>query len=363
MAKDAESESVSSFENVHHRPHEAEELVGRSSEILKVGKMIGQAASSDAPILLTGETGTGKELLARIVHRNSRRKDEPFVVVNCAHLSPEILELELFGRGEKTDGSSEPAAKLELCRGGTILLDDIGSMGLSTQNKLLTFLKKVEIGAAGNQTVKVSPRIIASSSRDLSKSVSEGKFMQELFYNLRVISIPVPPLRERKSDVPLLAHYFLKRYRERDKKVAARISADAMKLFMACPWPGNVGELENNIYSAVVMCQSEEILPEHLPIFYEGRLEAQIDLQQGKDDYSHLLIQTLDPIRSKLFHDLKGKVHHRLIGSLEKALISMALKHCQGNQVKAAHLLGLNRNTLRERILRFRLRKKETPSK
>jgi len=272
-----------------------------------------------------------------------------------------MLEGELFGEGGKTDESCTTMGKLELCRDGTILLGDIGSMSLSFQSKLLRVLKKGEIGSRGDKTVRLAARIIAASTRDLSHSVSEGEFMQELFYNLRVISIPVPPLREKISDIPLLAEYFLHKYCEQSKKMITHISADAMKLLMSHSWPGNVRELENNIYSAVVMCQGDRILSEHLPIFYEGQLQARIDVQQGKDDYPFLFMQTLDPIRDKLFKDLKGEVHRRLTDSLEKTLISMALKHCQNNQVKTADILGVSRNTLRERIQKFGLLEKEMP--
>jgi len=189
--------------------------------------------------------------------------------------------------------------------------------------------------------------------------VSAGEFMQELFYYLRVISIPLSPLRERKSDIPLFADYFLNKYREQSKERIEQVSADAMKLLMSYFWPGNVGELENNIYSAVVMCKGDQILPEHLPIFHEGKLQAQMDFQEGGDDYFQLFMQTLDPIGNRLFEDLKGKVYGRLITSLEKVLISMALKHCNSNQVKAAGLLGISRNTLRERMLKFGLCERE----
>ena len=361
MAKDAESGAISSVQKEHYQFYQSGELVGRSAEILKIGKIIGQAASSEVPVFLSGENGTGKALIAKIIHRNSRRKDRPFLVVDCAYPSPEMLEEELFGQDKRTEGQAvrERQGKLELGNGGSILLEDIESMSLSTQNKLLKALKKRETSAVGEKTVGVDVRIIATSSEDLSRSVKEGKFMQELFYNLRVISISVPPLRERKTDIPLLAKYFTDKYCRQTEKEIIDIAPDAMKLLITYSWPGNVRELENNIYSAVVMCRGDQILPEHLPIFYEGRLEAQLDFQKGKDDYSYLLVQTLDPIKSRLFQDLKGKVHDRLIGSLEKALISMALKHCQGSQVKAAELLGISRNTLRERMLKFRLYRKE----
>lgn len=359
LAKDAQSQASSSLQTEPYRSQETEELVGRSSAILEIGKIIGQAASLEVPVFLSGENGTGKALIAKIIHRNSRRKDKPFIVVNCSYPSPEMIEEELFGQGKQTEDNQERSSKFDLCNGGTIFLNDIGSMGPSTQNKLLTALKKKEIKAAGNKTVRANVRIIAASPEDLSKSVNEGKFMQELFYNLRVISISVPPLRERKSDIPLLARYFLNKYCQQSQKTIADISPDAMKLLMSYSWPGNIRELENNIYSGVVMCKGGQILPENLPIFFESNVQAQLELQKGKCDYSYLFVQTLDPIKNKVFQDLKGKVHDRLRGSLEQALISMAIKHCQGNQVKAAELLGISRNTLRERMLKFGLYRKE----
>lgn len=361
LARDTQSQASSSLQTEPYRSQETEELVGRSSAILEIGKIVGQAASSDAPLLLTGESGSGKELIAKIIHRSSRRKDKPFLVVNCSYPSPEMLEEELFGHDKRTEEGifQEVSGKFHLCNGGTIFLNDIGRMSLSTQNKLFTALKRKEIREAGNKTARVDVRIIAASSEDLSRKVNEGKFMPELFYNLRVISISVPPLRERKSDIPLLAKYFMDKYCRQNQKTIADISPDAMRLLMSYSWPGNVRELENHIHSGVVMCKGGQILPEHLPIFYEDRLKAQLDFQKGKDDYSHLLMQTLDPIKSKLFQDLKGKVQHRLIDSLEKALMSMALEYCRGNQVKAAALLGVSRNTLRERMLKFGLYRKE----
>lgn len=359
LTKDIESQTPSSLENQPHGPQETEELVGRSSAILEIGKAIGQATSSDAPILLTGESGTGKELIARMIHRNSRRKDKPFIVVNCAYSSPEMLEQELFGGSGTTEEEAfqENPRKALLSSGGTVFLDDVGSMSMPTQNKLLRVLKTGEIGARGDKAASVGARIIAASAQDLSRSANEGKFVQELFYNLRVISIWVPPLRERKSDIPLLAKYFMDKYCRQNEKRVADIAPDATRLLMSYPWPGNVRELENNLYSGVVMCKGDQILPEHLPVFFEGNPQAQLEFRKG-DDYASLFMQILDPIRDKLFEDLKGKLSDRLTASLERALISMALKNCQGSQVKAAALLGMSRNTLRERMLKFRMSEK-----
>jgi two-component system nitrogen regulation response regulator GlnG len=159
-----------------------------------------------------------------------------------------------------------------------------------------------------------------------------------------------------------LAEHFLRKYRKRTKKAIEQMAADAMKLLMSYSWPGNVGELENNIYSAVVMCKGDQVLPEHLPIYFQENAKALMSFHKGSDDYSHLFMQTLDSIRGKLFEDLKGKVHAQLIEALERALICIALKHCQGNQVKAADLLGISRNTLRERMLKFGLSERKKPA-
>jgi DNA-binding NtrC family response regulator len=357
LEKSIHSPTTSLPEDRGYGPQKNEELVGRSPEILKIGKMIGQVAFSEASILLTGERGTGKEFIAKIIHQNSRGKDKPFVVVNCTYPSPEMLEEELFGRGGQPD--SVFGGKLQSCNGGTLFLDDIEGMSLSNQDKLLRAMKMKEIVTQGNKTLKLDIRIIAASSRDLSERVRQGEFMQELLYNLRVISIHLPPLRERNSDIPLLAEHFLKSYCRQTDKMIPHISTDAMKLLMSYSWPGNVGELENNIHSAVVMCKGDQILPEHLPIHFQGNVRVQLSFQKGGNDYPGLLMQTLEPVANKLFQELKGKVHAQLVEALEKALISLALNRCQGNQVKAADILGISRNTLRERMLKFGLSKKE----
>jgi DNA-binding NtrC family response regulator len=338
---------------------ETDQLVGRSAEILRIGKCIGQAASTEAPVLITGERGTGKQLIARIIHQNSKRKDKPFVIVDCAYTSPDMLEGELFGREGREDEGAGNAGKLTLCQGGSLLLDGIDSMGLSTQRRLLGTLKRGEVGPAECETVQADARIIATSLRELSRSVSEGKLMQELFYFLRVMSISVPTLRDRKSDIPLLAEYFLHKYASEDRKAIERVSAEAMKLLLSHSWPGNVEELENNVHSAVAVSKGDEILPNHLPVFYEGHAPALLDVQQGRADFSVLLRQTLEPVKGRLFGDLKGEAYDRVVSSVEKALITMALEQCGGNQVKSADLLGINRNTLRDRMLKFGLAEKE----
>ncbi len=328
------------------------ELVGRSPEMLKIGKIIGQAALSGAPILLCGESGTGKELVARLIHQNSARGDKPFLVVNCSYPSPEMLEKELHGSGENRSGDT-----------GTVFLDGVESMGLEAQARLLRFLRAGHGTPQGEGVGTGQVRVIASCAGDLSERVNQGSFMQELFYSLRVIYVHIPALRERRSDIPLLAEHFLRRYCQQNGKTIRAISADAMKLLLGYAWPGNVEELENNVYSAVVMCQGDQILPEHLPLAYPHSPTVPQDWEKLQGDYSRLFLQSLEPLKSRLFDDLKGEIHDQLMGSLEKALIFMALTKCQGNQVKASGLLGISRNTLRDKMVKFGLLKKEVSSR
>jgi two-component system nitrogen regulation response regulator GlnG len=358
LTKRMEPEIPNSLGEAQLTSPENDLLLGRSPEIVKIGKMIGQVAQSDAPILITGETGTGKELVAKIIHQNSRRKDRPFVRINCAHLSTDLLEVELFGQSDRLKKNQASGGKLNWCNGGTIFLDEISSMNISLQDKLLRVMKTGKMATWIDENAKLDVRIIAASKEDLSQPVSQGEFMQELFYRLRVISIRMPSLRERNSDIPILAEHYLKIYSQQNNKMIAQISADSMKLLMSYSWPGNVGELENNIYSAVVMCQGDQILPEHLPIYFQGTSQVQWSLPKEGDDLSYLFMHTLDPLVNKLFSEQEGKVLDQLVEGLEKALIHLAFKRCQGNQVKAAELLGISRNTLRERMLRFGLSEK-----
>lgn len=361
LAKETETPGESDTEAQPCEMRKAEELVGRGPEMLRIGKTIGQAALSDAPILISGEKGTGKKLVARLIHQNSRRKDKPFMVLNCSHPSPEMAEEELFGPGDRQSPDGKYGGRLEQCSGGTILLEGIENLSPGAQSKLLGFLKSGQTDAAGSRTTAANVRIIASSSQDLSERMNQGAFMQELFYGLRVISIHIPALRERRSDIPLLARYFLNKYCEQNGKNIMGISGGTMKLLMNWSWRGNVEELENNLYSAVVMCQGDQILPEHLPISYDLPPSDRPDLHRTEGDWSYLFLQVLEPLRAKLFHEFKGQIHGQLVGSLERSLISMALAECQGNQVRASDLLGISRNTLREKMVKFGLSKREKP--
>jgi len=341
------------------RPEEEEDLiVGKSPEIVEIAKLIGQVAPTDAAVLIMGESGTGKELVARAIHRNSLRKDRAFLSVNCAALPETLLESELFGyeKGAFTGAYQRKFGKFEQGDKGTIFLDEIADMSLMTQSKVLRVLQKQEFErVGGNQSIKVDVRMIAATNKSLVNCIKEGSFRVDLFYRLKVVSIYLPPLRERRSDIPLLADYFLRKYiRLIDKKVEG-ISDSAVKVLMKYPWPGNVRELENNIHTAVVMSKGGLLLPEHFPIYSESKERLEIDFEKIKRDYHKLFSEVLEPFFLKILANSDGHIYDHLEEALERTIFDLSLKHCQGNQVRTAELLGVSRNTLRDRMKKFGL--------
>jgi two-component system response regulator HydG len=247
------------------RPHD---IIGQSPAILKTLEVIRQAAPSSATVLLRGESGTGKELLARALHRMSPRADRPFVPVNCGALPEGILESELFGyeRGAFTGADRRREGRFQAAHQGTLFLDEVGEMSPSTQVKLLRVLQEGEFERLGsNETVKVDLRLVAATNQDLEQAVKAGRFREDLYYRLYVISVQIPPLRERVGDVPLLANFFLRRYvAKNDRKIEA-ITARALDAMGRHPWPGNVRELENVIERAVVLSRDAVIDLDDLP--------------------------------------------------------------------------------------------------
>jgi DNA-binding NtrC family response regulator len=242
-------------------------IVGHSLEIREVFRKVTQIAPSRATVLLTGETGTGKELVAAAIHHRSPRAAGPFVRVHCGALADSLLESELFGheRGSFTGAAKTRQGRFEQANGGTILLDEIGEIPLATQIKLLRILQERELErVGGNETIQIDVRIIAATNRDLKQMVAEGSFREDLFYRLNVISLQLPPLRERASDIPLLVAHFLQRFEADDGKTLA-LSAAAMDLLARYSWPGNVREIENVVQRAVVLAEGETIEPRHLP--------------------------------------------------------------------------------------------------
>jgi DNA-binding NtrC family response regulator len=250
-------------------------LIGRSSKMKQVVELLQQVADTDASVLITGETGTGKEMVAKALHHSSRRAEKRFVGVNCAALTETLLESELFGheKGAFTGAIHQKPGRFEMADGGTLFFDEIGSMPISTQPKILRVLQERAFErVGGTQTLIVDVRIIAATNSDLKKAIAAGDFREDLYYRLNVIPVQVPSLRERMEDIPVLAKHFVQKYAERMHKKIPEISPAAIELLLAQTWPGNVRELENMIERAVILCRSEQIEPQHLLLQSEDKM-------------------------------------------------------------------------------------------
>lgn len=303
-------------------------IIGKSKRILEIFNLIKRVANSNCNVLILGESGTGKELAAQAIHYNSPRKKRPFVAVNCAALPQDLLESELFGyeKGAFTGANSQKLGKFELSSGGTIFLDEIADMSLSMQAKILRILQEKSFERVGGaKSIKVDLRLIAATNKDLEKAIQNNSFRDDLYYRLNVVSIYIPPLRERKEDIPLLASFFLKKYTKENKKKIDGFSPSAMDLLMRYNWPGNVRELENVVQRAIVLGKGDFILPEDL---FLTPVEASEEVFSSKE------VSLVEE---------------------EKKLIKRILNKTGGNQTKAAELLGIHRNTLRRKIKKFNL--------
>ncbi len=342
-----------------HDKGDADIMIGSSPEMIEIWKMIGKVADSDATVLVQGESGTGKELLARAIYNNSKRRNRPFLAVNCAALPETLLESELFGheKGAFTDAHARRIGKFEQCNGGTIFLDEIGEMSLANQGKLLRVLEGQEFErVGGNETIKVDVRIIAATNRSLVAAVKEKRFRMDLFYRLRIISFFLPPLRERLEDIPLLIDLFIRQFSRKCGKAIKGVAPETLDLLMSHPWEGNIRELKNAISSAIVLCKGDIIMPEDMAtILGTEKQFTEISLQECGDDYNAVFAQILEPVFDKICIKHKGTIYDHFTMGLEKALISMALQKSENNQVVTARLLGISRNTLRDRLERYNI--------
>ena len=337
---------------------DGERIIGKSPEIVEIAKLIGQVAKTDAAILILGESGTGKELVARAIYRSSLRKGKPFLSVNCAALPETLLESELFGheKGAFTGAYQRKLGKFEQANAGTIFLDEIADMSLLTQSKVLRVLQEQEFErVGGNQTIKVDVRVITATNRSLVEAIKAGAFRTDLFYRLKVVSVYLPPLRERRSDIPLLVDYFIDKYSKILNRKIKGISSKAMETLIKYPWPGNVRELENNIHTALVMSKGGTLLPEHFPFFVDKKEKLSLDFEKIKEDYYKMLSDILNPIFDKIINNSEGQVYKHLEAALERASIEAVLRFCKGNQVRASEILGVSRNTLRDRVKKYNL--------
>ena len=316
------------------------EIIGQGTAMLKIFRMVEKVAESDTTIMLNGETGTGKGLIARAIHEASGRKDNPFVQINCGATPEGLLESEFFGyrRGAFTGATSDKAGKFEMAKGGTIFLDEIGDMSADLQVKVLRVLEEGEFErVGGNRTIKSDARIIAATHRDLEEEVQKGNFREDLFYRLYVIPIMLPTLKERKSDIPFLVSHFLEQFGRKIDPPLAKVSDSAMKILMNYSWPGNVRELKNLIERLVVLHEGDKILPEDLPekLRRENERAAQ----------------------NKLELQSNGISFNTAVSEFEKALIVSALEKTNWVKNRAAQLLKIKRTTLVEKIKRYNLEK------
>jgi len=333
-------------------------IVGKSPEIVEIAKLIGQVSKSDAAVLVFGESGTGKELVAQAIHRNSRRKSNPFLSVNCAALPEALLESELFGheKGAFTGAYYKRIGKFEQADGGTLFLDEIGDMSMLTQSKLLRVLQEKQFArVGGNETIDVDVRIIAATNKSLVQAMKDGSFRVDLFYRLKVVSIYIPPLRERGGDIPILVDHFIERFSKQLDVPSRKVSGKAMQALNRHTWLGNVRELENNIHTAMVMSKNESLQSEDFPSLNEDSTGPDIDLSTLQDDYTETFRKIVEPIMPKLIANSSGQIYHFLESALERAIISTCLKQFNGNQVRTSETLGISRNTLRDRIARYGL--------
>jgi two-component system response regulator AtoC len=316
---------------------QTERIVGNSPEMQEVYKIVGKVAKSDATVLISGESGTGKELVAEALHYNSSRRAGPLVKVSCAALPETLLEAELFGheKGSFTGAMTQRRGRFELADKGTIFLDEIGEMSAQTQTKLLRVLQDRKIERIGSSIpIKVDIRVVVATNKDLQKQVEQNKFRDDLFYRLNVIHVNMPPLRERKEDIPALVEHFLAKHRYSATAQPAAISEEALRRLMEYDWPGNVRELENAIERAVVLSRGQIITSRELP-FGDHELDKDED---GGDEV---------PSERSFFK--------KSVAQFEKDLIMKALRDAAGNRSKAAEMLGIYRRLLYAKIKEYGL--------
>ena len=312
-------------------------MIGKTAVIKKILEEIRTVAKSNATVLLFGETGTGKELLAHELHKESQRKDKPFIAVNCAAIPETLLESELFGheKGSFTGAYERRIGKFEAANGGIVFLDEIGSLPLSLQAKILRVLQNKVISRIGStESIELDVRIVSATNTDLRKAIEKKLFREDLFYRLNVVPIHVPPLRERREDIPLLLDHFLKKFSSEYTKKTKGFKDDALALLISYDWPGNIRELENLIERLVALEKGEYIIKEHLP--------KEISLRERKEK---IFTMYKGPGERKTL-ETKGET----LKTQEKESVLKALQEAEGNQSKAAEILGIHRNTLRKKL-------------
>jgi nitrogen regulation protein NR(I) len=333
---------------------DSDQIIGKSRVMQEVYKLIGQVAKSDITVLILGESGTGKELVARAIYHHSGRKEGPFLAINCAAIPEALLESELFGyeRGAFTGAGKRRIGKFEQCDRGTILLDEIGDMSLSTQAKILRVLQEGEFERiGGNDTIKVDVRVLTSTNRKLEELMKQGKFREDLYYRLKIMTISLPPLRERKEDIRELTEYFFRLFNRQSGARVLHIDAPVFEKLASYDWPGNVRELANTISRSLILCKGNVFTAEDIVYDVEGEAGS----FASEEEIEETLAKILDPLFSNILQFWGRGLRSNLLEKVEKFLVRKALVETKGNQVQAAKLLGISRNTLRSRMEKYNL--------
>jgi DNA-binding NtrC family response regulator len=323
-------------------------IVGKSKRMQEIYRIIAKVAMTDSTVLIYGQSGTGKELIARAVHFNSPRREKPFVPVDCAVLSENLLESELFGhiRGSFTGAVSTKPGLFEVADGGTLFLDEVGNISLAIQAKLLRVLQEREFTpVGGTKAKKVDIRLIAATNKDLEKMIHEETFREDLYYRLNIVPIPLPLLKDRQEDIPLLASHFLKKYAEEMGKTIKGLTPEAMKRLMRYPWPGNVRELENVIERSVVMIDDEMVRSEHLILPRAQEKEEPDEVQA--------------PHTSDELKEVKKHLREKVVEEVERAFVMSALERNNWNVTRAAEEVGMLRPNFQALMRKYNLRVRE----
>ncbi len=315
-----------------------ENIIGNSKAIREIYQIIAKVAQTHSTVLIRGESGVGKELVARAIHYNSPRAERTLIEISCASLPETLLESELFGyeKGAFTGAVARKKGRIELADGGTIFLDEIGEISESVQTKLLRVLQEKElIHLGGTSSVKVDVRVIAATNRNLEQALKEGKFREDLYYRLNVIPVFIPPLRERKEDIPLLIEHFIKKFCQDNNKPVMKFSDKALELCMGYDWPGNVRELENAVENAIVMGEGDVILAEFLPLsIYSSKLPG---------------------MKAAFFDNIKNESYRKKMEHAERLVIKSAIDDANGNKSIAAKKLKISLRTMRYKIKKYNL--------
>ncbi len=322
-------------------------IIGSSPQLKEICKLAGEVAPTDIPVLITGETGTGKELLAKGIWKLSKRADKPFIAINCAAIPENLIESELFGyeKGAFTGADKTKPGKFEIADGGTIFLDEVGELPLSAQSKLLRFLQEGTFyRLGGTKEIKVDVRIMAATNRNLEKMIKEGKFREDLYYRLNLVHIKLPPLRERKEDIPYIVECIVNKYNKKLSKNITGASVEYIKKLQNQRWEGNIRELENVVVRSMILCRNNILSLPDLE-FLEEKPDKKIQHSPDVEEF----------IRNQVLLAIKNGGLKNLEENIERSIIKTVLEYTGNNQVKAADLLGINRATLRKKIRKYSL--------